>query len=119
MAYALSELLKGQLELTANFLTTQKTLYANYCASLSHFVPQTDFSSFDKVIYPKKYEPAAAADDPMIVSESSEEKISVIVEEDIQYESEFEDESNNSSSSSPEEDDDTVVPTELSVQSNE
>ncbi len=116
MAYALSELLKGQLELTANFLTTQKTLYANYCASLSHFVPQTDFSSFDKVIYPKKYEPATA--DPMIVSESSE-KISVIVEEDIQYESEFEDESNNSSSSSPEEDDDTVVPTELSVQSNE
>ena len=34
MAYALSELMKGQLELTAHFLSSQKSLYANYCGNL-------------------------------------------------------------------------------------
>ena len=49
MAYALSELLKGQLDLTANFLSTQKTLYANYCASLSTIIQRPDEPSCEKV----------------------------------------------------------------------
>ena len=34
MAFALSELLRGQLDLTANFLSSQKKLYATYCSNL-------------------------------------------------------------------------------------
>ena len=51
LSYALSELLKGQLDLTANFLSTQKRLYANYCASLSTIMQDEPKSAeFDKVI---------------------------------------------------------------------
>ena len=51
LSYALSELLKGQLDLTANFLSTQKRLYANYCASLSTIMQEEPKSAeFDKVI---------------------------------------------------------------------
>ena len=35
MAFALSELLRGQLDLTANYLASQKQLYATYCSSLN------------------------------------------------------------------------------------
>ena len=50
LSYALSELLKGQLDLTANFLSTQKRLYANYCASLSTIMQEEPKSAdFDKV----------------------------------------------------------------------
>ena len=50
LSFALSELLKGQLELTANFLSTQKTLYANYCASLSAIMQdETHSEELDKV----------------------------------------------------------------------
>ena len=49
VTYALSELLRGQLELTSNFLTTQKTLYANYCASLSKLISQPVHTEHDKV----------------------------------------------------------------------
>jgi hypothetical protein len=51
LSYALSELLKGQLDLTANFLSTQKRLYANYCASLSTIMQEEPKpAEFDKVI---------------------------------------------------------------------
>ena len=35
MSLALSEMLRGQLELTSSFLESQKRLYATYCASLN------------------------------------------------------------------------------------
>ena len=55
LSYALSELLKGQLDLTANFLSTQKRLYANYCASLSTIMQEEPKSAdFDKVIHKLK-----------------------------------------------------------------
>ena len=38
MAFALSELMKGQLELTAHFLSSQKSLYANYCGNLGRYI---------------------------------------------------------------------------------
>ena len=51
LSYALSELLKGQLDLTANFLSTQKRLYANYCASLSTIMQEEQKpAEFDKVM---------------------------------------------------------------------
>ena len=53
MAYALSELLKGQLELTANFLSSQKSLYTNYCASLEKILkePPVTHADFEKVLH--------------------------------------------------------------------
>ena len=97
MSYALSELLRGQLELTSNFLTTQKALYANYCASLSKLIQQPISTEHDKVIYPTLFKEARESE-------------SVVEEEDkeTQYESEFESES---------EEENTIVPTEISVQS--
>ena len=104
LGYALSELLKGQLELTANFLKTQKSLYTNYCASLSKIVIKAEPTSFEKVVHPRKYKEASST-----VEETTPE-----IQEETQYESEFE------SETSSDEDEDTVVPTtEISVHSNE
>ena len=60
MAYALSELLKGQLELTSHFLNSQKTLYANYCANLDKILlePPAKHEDFEKVIFSKRYQEA-------------------------------------------------------------
>ena len=98
MSYALSELMRGQLELTSNFLTTQKTLYANYCASLSKLVQAPLDTEHDKVIYPTLFKEAPK-------KETVEEE----PEKEANYESEFESESS--------EEEDTIVPTEISVQS--
>ena len=38
LSRALSEMLKGQLDLTTSFLESQKRLYATYCASLNAIV---------------------------------------------------------------------------------
>ena len=60
MAYALSELLKGQLELTSHFLNSQKTLYANYCANLDKILlePSSKHEDFEKVIFSRRYQEA-------------------------------------------------------------
>ena len=102
MSYALSELMRGQLELTSNFLTTQKTLYANYCASLSKLIQEPLHMEHDKVLYPTLFKEA-----PKKGSESVPEE----QEKEAHYESEFE------SESSEEEEENTIVPTEISVQS--
>ena len=100
MSYALSELMRGQLELTSNFLTTQKTLYANYCASLSKLVQAPLDTEHDKVIYPTLFK-----EPPKKESENVEEEQG----KEAHYESEFESESS--------EEENTIVPTEISVQS--
>ena len=118
MAYALSELLKGQLELTANFLSSQKSLYSTYCASLSkivqkpanhdehdkvksrvniNFEPRIHLNWAFQILYPREYKEALEV----------KEKPEGPKAEDYEYESEFE------SASS---DDDTIVPTELSTE---
>ena len=95
MAYALSELLKGQLELTSHFLNSQKTLYANYCANLDKILlePPTKHEDFEKVIFSKRYQEAKEKPD--------EEK----------YEEEFE-----SDSGEEESEEDSNVPTEITVE---
>ena len=42
LGQALSEMLRGQLDLTSSFLESQKRLYATYCASLNAVVVSTN-----------------------------------------------------------------------------
>ena len=105
MAFALSELLRGQLDLTANFLSSQKKLYATYCSNLDSISMQKPYKkAFDDVLHDDKIsekklrrskridkdeedkrhkDPNRAADENVSVAEE------VILEE---YESEFEEE---------------------------
>ena len=95
MAYALSELLKGQLELTSHFLNSQKTLYANYCANLDKILlePPTKHEDFEKVIFSKRYQEAKEKPD------------------EEEYEEEFE-----SDSGEEESEEDSNVLTEITVE---
>ena len=95
MAYALSELLKGQLELTSHFLNSQKTLYANYCANLDKILlePPAKHEDFEKVIFSKRYQEAKEKPD------------------EEEYEEEFE-----SDSCEEESEEDSNVPTEITVE---
>ena len=105
MAFALSELLRGQLDLTANFLSSQKKLYATYCSNLDSIsMHKPNENIFDDVLHDKNITekklrrskridkdgegkrlkvPNKDADDNFSVSEE------LILEE---YESEFEEE---------------------------
>ena len=106
MSFALSELLRGQLDLTANFLSSQKKLYAAYCSNLdltSRHNPQirniNDLSNAIKI--PEKK--LRRSHNVEHGEEDTEERFSrqvddksTSMEEDVileEYESEFEDDS--------------------------
>ena len=94
MAFALSELLRGQLDLTANFLASQKQMYATYCANLEMISKQnrtTNEIATKKLKRTQKIEEHDEEEQKLPRNGMAEENISI--KEDLgieEYESEFE-----------------------------
>ena len=94
MAFALSELLRGQLDLTANFLASQKQMYATYCANLEMISKQNrsvNEITTKKLKRTEKIEEMDEEEQDLPRNGNVEENISV--KEDLaieEYESEFE-----------------------------
>ena len=103
MAFALSELLRGQLDLTANFLSSQKKLYATYCSNLDSISLQKPHQKvFDDVLHDDRIsemklrrskridEEGKRLKDPNKVPDENLSVTEEVILED--YESEFEEE---------------------------
>ena len=90
MAFALSELLRGQLDLTANFLASQKQMYATYCANLEMISNQNKTRNEISTKKLQRMEKIGEKDEEVeneLIDDSISIKEDVAVEE---YESEFE-----------------------------
>ena len=103
MAFALSELLRGQLDLTANFLASQKQMYATYCANLEMISKQNRTANeiaTKKLRRTQKIEEHDEEEQELPRNGRGEENLSI--KEDLaieEYESEFEqDDSENNNS---------------------
>ena len=94
MAFALSELLRGQLDLTANFLASQKQMYATYCANLEMISKQNRTANeiaTKKLRRTQKIEEQDEEEQELPRNGRDEENLSI--KEDLaieEYESEFE-----------------------------